>query len=219
MRYSARVLCCHCGALATRRGLPLKRRSRPPRREPPRLARAPGIDPAKFDRICHDEALGLEPIRGSGGRISRLGNGRLMPSLSARAFPARPWRVFRLGRTLGQTSDHARQDSLPRGLRDIHSGHQDNRPGEHLHAIPQNRVAFCVAVGRDTSISRAKPRLFGSCPRHSASFGNWRTFRRTRCNLNGGSGFCRFVRFRAAGCGRLRSRISRRDGCAIRVAL
>ena len=27
------------------------------------------------------------------------------------------------------------------------------------------------------------------------SFGNWRTFRRTRCDLNGGSGFCRFVRY------------------------
>ena len=27
--------------------------------------------------------------------------------------------------------------------------------------------------------------------------------RRTRCNLNGGSGFCRFVRLRAGGCGRV----------------
>jgi hypothetical protein len=52
-----------------------------------------------------------------------------------------------------------------------------------------------------------------------ARFGNWRTFRRTRCNLNGGSGFCRFVRLRAAGCGRLRSRISSRNGCAFRVTL
>jgi hypothetical protein len=43
--------------------------------------------------------------------------------------------------------------------------------------------------------------LFGSCPRHSASFGNWRTFRRTRCNLNGGSGVCRFC---AALCCRMR---------------
>ena len=42
---------------------------------------------------------------------------------------------------------------------------------------------------------------------------------RTRCNLNSCSGFCRFVRRRAAGCGRLRSRISRRNGCAFRVAL
>jgi len=59
--------------------------------------------------------------------------------------------------------------------------------------------------------------LRGILPR--ASFGNWRTFRRTRCNLNGGSGFCRFVRLRAAGCGRPRSRISRYHGCAFRVAL
>jgi len=53
----------------------------------------------------------------------------------------------------------------------------------------------------------------------SASFRNWRNFRRTRCNLNGGSGFCRFVRFRAAERGRLLRRISRRNGCAFRVAL
>jgi len=59
--------------------------------------------------------------------------------------------------------------------------------------------------------------LRGLVPR--ASFGNWHKFRRTRCNLNGGSGFCRFMQFRAAGCGRLRSRISRRNGCAFRVAL
>ena len=86
--------------------------------------------------------------------------------MPARALPARPWRVFRLGRALGQTSDHARQDSLPRGLRDIHSGNQDDRPGEHLQAIPRNCVAFCVADGLDPLLSRTKPRLFGSCPRH-----------------------------------------------------
>ncbi len=51
------------------------------------------------------------------------------------------------------------------------------------------------------------------------SFSHWRKHRRTRCHLNGGSGFCRFMWFRAAGCGCLRSRISRRNGCAIRVAL
>jgi hypothetical protein len=104
--------------------------------------------------------------------------------------------VFRLGRTLGQASDHARQDSLPRGLRDIHSGHQDDRPGKHFHAISRNCVAFCVAVGHDLAISRVKLCLFGSCPRHftpagpsmapagfflrgivpRASFGNWHTF-------------------------------------------
>ena len=77
--------------------------------------------------------------------------------MPARAFPARPWRVFRLGHNLGQISDHARQDSLPRGLRDIHSGHQDDRPGEHLHAIPRNCVAFCVADGVDPLLSRVKP--------------------------------------------------------------
>ena len=74
-----------------------------------------------------------------------------------------------------------------------------------------------------------KPRLFGSCPRHFtparpswsgraflrgilplAGLGTWRNSRRTRCNLNVGSGFCRFMRLRAAGCGRLRSRILRR---------
>ena len=43
-----------------------------------------------------------------------------------------------------------------------------------------------------------------------AGFGDRRNSRRTRCNLNGGSGFCRFMRLRAAGCERLRSRISRR---------
>jgi hypothetical protein len=59
--------------------------------------------------------------------------------------------------------------------------------------------------------------LRGILPR--ASFGNWRTFRRTRCNLNGGSGFCRFMRLRAAERGCLLRRISVRNGCAFRVAL
>jgi len=74
--------------------------------------------------------------------------------------------VFRLGRTLGQISDYARQDSLPRGLRDIHSGHQDDRPRKHFHAISRKCVAFCVALGRDLLISRIKLCLCGSCPRH-----------------------------------------------------
>jgi hypothetical protein len=131
-----------------------------------------------------------------------------------------PARLFRnLHSRTGQTSDHARQDSLPRCLWNPHARHKDHCPGQHLYAIGRNCVAFCVALGRDPLISRVKPCLFGSCPRHSASFGNWRKFRRTRCNLNGGSGFCRFVRLCAAGCGRLRSRISRRNGCAFRVAL
>ena len=86
--------------------------------------------------------------------------------MPARALPARPWWVFRLGLSLGQTSDHARQDSLPRGLRDIHSGHEDDSPRKHFHAISRKCVAICVAARHDLLISRVKPRLFGSCPRH-----------------------------------------------------
>jgi len=119
--------------------------------------------------------------------------------------------VFRLGRTLGQNSDHAHQPSLPRGLWDIHSGHQDDSPRKHFHAISRKCVAFCVAGNRDHLLSRIKPRLFGSCPSHftpagpsmapagcflrgillRSSFEKRRKFRRTRCNLNGGSGFVR----------------------------
>ena len=42
----------------------------------------------------------------------------------------------------------------------------DQCPGEQLDAVGCNCVAFCVAVGHDPLISRATPRLFGSCPRH-----------------------------------------------------
>jgi hypothetical protein len=136
----------------------------------------------------------------------------------ARAFPARPWRVFRLGRTLGQTSDHPRQHRVSRCLRNPHASHKDYSPGEQLDAIRRNCVAFCVADGLDPLLSRLKPRLFGSCPRHSVSFGNWRNSRRTRCNLNGGSGFCRFLRSRAVRRGRLLRRSLRYKCAAICAA-
>ena len=37
---------------------------------------------------------------------------------------------------------------------------------KQLDPIGQNCVAFCVADGLDPLLSRVKPRLFGSCPRH-----------------------------------------------------
>jgi len=70
---------------------------------------------------------------------------------------------------------------------------------------------------RPAILARAGFFLRGVVPR--ASFGNWRKFRRTRCNLNGGSGFCCFVRLRAGERGCLLRRISRCNGCAFRVAL
>ena len=40
----------------------------------------------------------------------------------------------------------------------IYSRHEDDRPGDHLHAISRNCVAFCVALGHAPLISRTKPR-------------------------------------------------------------
>jgi len=137
--------------------------------------------------------------------------------MPARAFPARPWRVFRLGRTLGQISDHARQDSLPRGLRDRHAGHEDDGAGEHLHAIPRNCVAFCVADGLDPLLSRVKPRLFGSCPRHFLHAG---TAIRGQCRLFLGGASCRLHARRAffawpAALRRTRSLLHRRGSSSL----
>jgi hypothetical protein len=60
----------------------------------------------------------------------------------------------------------AHEHSGPLGLGQLQTRHENHRTGEQLDAISRNRVAFRVAAGRDPSISRMKPRLFGFCPRH-----------------------------------------------------
>jgi len=90
----------------------------------------------------------------------------LCPTSAPSALPyprGRRWSLFGATRKL---SSHPRQHYLPRRLRNPHTRHQDDRPGEQLDAIRRNRVAFRVALGRDPLLSRVKRRLFASCPRH-----------------------------------------------------
>ena len=78
---------------------------------------------------------------------------------------------------------------------------------------------FHDSVALTGPASHRRGHRFESCAAHLPSFKNWRDSRGTRGNPSGGRGFWRFVRLHAAGCGRLRSRISRCNGCAFRVAL
>lgn len=58
-----------------------------------------------------------------------------------------------------QISDHPREDCGPLSLGQIHAGHEDHSAGDYGDPIGRNRVAFRVAVGRDSSISRAGKNL------------------------------------------------------------
>ena len=66
----------------------------------------------------------------------------------------------------GQVGDHPREHRGPFSIGQIHTGHEHHRVGKQLDPIGRNCVAFCVADGIDPVLSRAKRRLFGSCPRH-----------------------------------------------------
>jgi hypothetical protein len=76
----------------------------------------------------------------------------------------------------GQVGDHPREHHGLLSVGQIYTGHEDHSADEQLDPVGRNCVAFCVAYGLDPLLSRVKPCLFGSCPRHSASFGNWRKF-------------------------------------------
>ena len=78
-----------------------------------------------------------------------------------------PARLFQNPRSLtGQLGDHPREHCGPLSLGQIHTGNENHSLGQQLDAISRNRVAFRVAAGRGPSLSRMKPCLFGSCPRH-----------------------------------------------------
>ena len=130
-------------------------------------------------------------------------------------------------RTTARASNSMRSDEIA-----SHSAsHLDSTPcfpeRNHVCSVPvpatsrkpghpwPGRACFLGPPSRRAALSQPSrpwplPAVFlrGFMPR--ASFGNSRNSRRTCCNLNGGSGFCRFLRLHAAGCGSLRSRNSRR---------
>jgi hypothetical protein len=130
----------------------------------------PGVFPYSVSPLSIKRAM-TRPGAAAYSRVWRAhfggwATGRLMPHLPARASLKPPWRVCSLHRPLCQIGNHPREDGLPRGLPNLHSSHEDYRPDEYFQAISRKCVAFSIALRLDPRLSRVKPRLFGSCPRH-----------------------------------------------------
>ena len=146
-----------------------------------------------------------EPAGGRGARGRRGHDER--PQRTSRGLPFRPLE-----------GDHPGKNSRPIMLRDCHTGHQQDRPGEQVHAAVRSCTAICTTSRSSWRFLRGFRGLFAPCPRHftaagpsmaPAAFFCARPLRSMVCSSFsfGCRGFCRFVRLGAVGCGRVLRRI------------